>query len=346
MPGKDAAKKRAQAKADFIETRKQQKLREKDAKNLALPQNADQQKSGRVFSFPEDLAIAGSTIRPIVRFTCFERTGKSGGPTRHTVHFPCPPNIAFADNASYSSIDLGQIGAVQMAVQEGAQAGSGNIASNLMQGLSKNVDVGKLAADSLVSNIAPDVAERNRFAQKRIKNPNTNTTFGSVGIRTFSFSFKLVADSAKESQTADNIVSLFREMLYPTSTFDEQLTFLRYPPTWGIDFMTMVDGGLKRNPFLPMPFACYLTACNTTYNASANVFHDDGQPFEIDMTVNFQETRSLIRDDIQRLKSISIDVNGDPQAQAERGIAPTGLALTSQPDAFNYTPLAEPGEGE
>ena len=341
MPGADAQKARQENMAAFRDNQRAEKEAKKEAKQEAkLNKNLvsrPQQSSGRVFSFPEALAIAGEGIRPIIRFTCFERTGESGGPTRHTIHFPCPPNIAFADNASYSSIELGQIGAGQMAAQEGIQEEGGGFFSNLFKGFKKNVDMGKLAGDTIMSKIAPETNERNKFAQKRIKNPNTNTTFGSMGIRSYSFTFKLVADSEKESMTADRICNLFREMLYPTSTFDEQLTFLRYPPTWGIDFMTMVDGGLKRNPFLPMPFACYLTAVNTTYNASANVFHDDGQPFEIDMTINFQETRTLIRDDIKRLDDLSGDGN-DPEIQRQRGVAATGLARTTQPDNFSYVP--------
>jgi len=44
---------------------------------------------------------------------------------------------------------------------------------------------------------------------------------------------------------------------------------------------------------------CYLTSMSTTYNKSQSGMHYDGQPFEVDITLNFSESLALNRGDIE-----------------------------------------------
>ena len=46
--------------------------------------------------FPLNLASEGTGMRPLIRFTCFERDGENLN--RKTCYFPCPANIAFGEN--------------------------------------------------------------------------------------------------------------------------------------------------------------------------------------------------------------------------------------------------------
>ena len=74
--------------------------------------------------FPLSLASEGSGLRPMIRFTCFERNDDIL--QRRTCYFPCPANIAFADNANLGTIDLGMFGAGidQVMNQVGGTAGA------------------------------------------------------------------------------------------------------------------------------------------------------------------------------------------------------------------------------
>jgi len=293
------------------------------------------QKNGTILYFPNDLASADEALRPIIRFTCFERTGKTGGPTTHRIHLPCPPNIAFSDNAQYSSIDLGQMGAVTGQATENIQSGQG-IGEAIGQSVD-NIDITKIVATNVGQKIAPAATGNALFANKLIKNPNTNTSYTGSGVRAYTFNFKMVANSAEESIIIKHIHQLFRKQMYAAKTFNGEEGLLRYPPTWGIDFMKIKDNKLSRNDYIPVPYACYLTACNTTFNAAADSWHSEGQPFEVDVSINFQETRNLFREDIDRLESIAGDPN-NKQNQIQRGVSETGLALTQTPDQYNYTP--------
>ena len=51
--------------------------------SVSAPNFDPVQKNGSLYYFPKDLVSADEALRPVIRFTCFERTGKSGGPERH-----------------------------------------------------------------------------------------------------------------------------------------------------------------------------------------------------------------------------------------------------------------------
>ena len=42
----------------------------------------------------------------------------------------------------------------------------------------------------------------------------------------------------------------------------------------------------------------YLTQMTGTYNSSGNAFHADGGPTEIDISLTFQESKALTREDL------------------------------------------------
>jgi hypothetical protein len=52
------------------------------------------------------------------------------------------------------------------------------------------------------------------------------------------------------------------------------------------------------NTKLPQPLMCYLRNVSTTYNGASMVFHSDGNPTEIDLSLSFTEFRALTKQDI------------------------------------------------
>jgi hypothetical protein len=43
----------------------------------------------------------------------------------------------------------------------------------------------------------------------------------------------------------------------------------------------------------------YLTAINVNYNQTSPTFYEDGMPSEIDLSLTFQETKAISREDIK-----------------------------------------------
>ena len=67
-----------------------------------------------------------------------------------------------------------------------------------------------------------------------------------------------------------------------------------------------------------------------TYNATSNIFHADGAPLETDMSLSFQEQKSLTRKDLY-------DIEGDDGTDTESTIF-TGTEEVGDPEAATGTP--------
>ena len=138
------------------------------------------------------------------------------------------------------------------------------------------------------------VGEAILFNQKVVQNPNTNTSFQSSNIRTFAFTFKMVAKSPKESNAAKEIIKFFRFNMYP----EGDTVTLSYPPLFSIKFYI----GTKENTYIPRIAECYLISATATYNGSTNMVHEDGSPMEVEVALQFQENKALLKSDIKRLE--------------------------------------------
>ena len=261
------------------------------------------------------LELRSQSNRPCIEFTAYERG--EGVVNQHHIWFPCPASIAIADNAAYNTIELGAIGGqVLAAVDAGRDAGGGlgNTITAAAKAL-KQAELGDVAMQALpVGDTIKQVAS---FKSKTIMNPNTNTTFTGNGIRNFQFTFKMIAKSQKEADEIRKIHNKFRAFTYADSKNNAQNLTLSYPPVWTIKFL---DGNKNENRYIPKIYSCYCTALDSTYNATANLFHEDGAPIEVDVVITFQETRALTRTDINDMEAglngdRGVDDNGNPSIQ-------------------------------
>lgn len=239
------------------------------------------------------------------------------------VFLPIPPGLAFSDNISYNTINLGILGPTAVnAIQEltntvsGGQS-AGQALRNVVGGIKDRIQSGNAAAAaSIMNKILPVVGGSVagglagaavgalgseamggiiNYANRQVLSPNTNTTFESPGIRSFNFSFKLVARDKGDTEAIKSIVSFFRKYAYP----EGNTVLMKYPPVWTIKFYN----GAERNAYIPGIYGCYLTGINTAYNAGTNIFHADGSPVEVDCSLSFQETKVLTRTEIEKLNS-------------------------------------------
>ena len=241
---------------------------------------------------------------PVIQFTAFERDG--GAVKQHHLWFPCPAGISIADAATYNTIDLGAIGSTVRNIAAAGAEGQGLIDTMSKMGSSitsqlknaKASEIGAIAAQAIPFNDA--IAQQAQFDNKVIMNPNTNTTFGGNTIRNFQFQFKLIARSQAESEEIRKIHNKFRAFTYADSRSNSQNLILAYPPTWTIKFL---DTAKKENKYIPKIFSCYLTGFTSSFNPTTNIFHDDGSPLEVDISLQYQETRVLTRADIDNLEA-------------------------------------------
>ena len=263
-----------------------------------------------------------ATSRPMISFTIeFER-----GKVPNTIYFPCPGNIAFADNGNYKTIGLGAIGAYAadvFDVLEGGAKGGFSGAAKALKGIfdkrggtsglpdailegfmTSGKGFGSVAGVDLGAGLAS-------FASQKVVNPRENVTFENNSIRQFSFNFKLIASSAQEYRTIEAIHTIFQLAIYAQPI--ENTNLLRFPPTSEIKFL--FKG--KENPKIPKIHKTYLTGMTSTYNSSANSWRTNGEPLEVDFALTFQECRVLTRDDIEELLKDNPDRNKGDRAKLE-----------------------------
>jgi len=324
-------------------------------KGNLLGQGADALIPDRTVVSREDLRyplnLNSNTARPQVRFTCFEREDikKSGEKifnlVRRATYFPCPANIAFADNAALSTIDLGMFGAGLSdglnRTEGNKDAGVASLGGNFTKSGTIVQALGKLGIAGAKLAGAEGFVDKVTFANRIVANPFQNTAFQGSGIRSFTFNFKMIADSQEEALAIRHIHHRFRRYMYAgrlNQGKSDSAGFLQYPAIWEIEFLTGInDKGVMTNKFLPGIMACYLQNFNSTFNTTAPVWHVDGAPLEVDISMTFQEARALERTDIDNLHNMiekySTEGADDDDMMNARGISNKG---TSRATALNY----------
>tara|TARA_B110000858_G_C17806569_1_gene478313 strand:- start:4164 stop:5036 length:873 start_codon:yes stop_codon:yes gene_type:complete len=250
------------------------------------------------------LEVGNQPERPLIKFTAYDR--RDGNADQHHIYLPSPSGISFTEQADFSTIDLGVVAATAVSASQanGAMATMGAIGKGIggfFGGASKNL-----------ASMA-QVGDQFDFAEKTVKNPNTNTTFKANGMRNFSFAFKLVARNQKESEVIRKIHSKFRHFTYAARKGGSSNFIVDFPPVWTIRFMDQGKDSLSENTYIPRIFSCYLTQCNSTFNADANIYFNDKAPLVIDMNMTYQETRALTRNDIEDMENDQMQNRGIDQ---------------------------------
>jgi len=267
------------------------------------------------------MALRGQPNVHCIEFTAHEKGTK--GVRQHHIFFPCPANIAINDSATYNTVNLGTLGGAISSALENKEGGLKGMAASLKDQMGAATDsfkTGEIANAVAQKLLLPENLKAGMNLQSRtLLNPNTNTTFTGNAIRSFTFAFKMVASSPEEAELVRKIHSKFRTFTYANSRSDSQNLILEFPPTWTIRFL---DGRGNEIKYLPKIFSCYLVSIESSFNSTTNMFHSDGAPLEVDISVSYQETRTLTRQDIKDLESGSLG--------EDRGIdQETGAAKTS-----------------
>ncbi len=270
----------------------------------------------QMLTFPQNLQDFG---RPYIRFRCKTRPGE--GPVN--IHLPCPSGISFSDGASYSTIDMGLIDTVAEAAAATVSAFKN---SSSKGNLEAALDAAKVAKERVVGEFkavgtlgasilaarklgADKVAASLELRGKVVQNPKTNTAFSGNTIRSFQFDFKMIGRTKSEVATIDQIQNAFRNQVYAKRLGGGGL-MLKYPNQWEILFME--PSGSKELEYVPKIYSCYLISAATVVNSTSNTYRKDYSPYEVDVSLQFQETKVLTRDEIEALED-----KGDRESAAE-----------------------------
>ncbi len=210
-----------------------------------------------------------------------------------------PVAITLQDGVNYNNVDLGILGGnIAGAMASGQSLAASTIAGLenagtsfidvLKSGLDMSKPAGQVAAARFTRGTTGNIV---KLVGQVTTNPNTRVLFNNVNLRQFNFQFKMIPTSAREAEEIEKIVKHFRTELYPELI--AQNTGYKFPNAFGIS----VHHKNKHAKIQRFP-DCFLTAVDTVYNTTSGVFHKDGYPSEVDMTLRFQEMRALSKRDI------------------------------------------------
>ena len=238
---------------------------------------------------------------------------KGNGTPVGSVMLPLQKSLQFNDTVAYNVADLGVSGSMAGALMQGenpfegmlggdgkvtraagglaAQVISKNAAAVLGGALgSKAGTAGAVLGFGAGGSLGDGIGDTIKAASRVSANPNQRTLFDKVGMRDFSFTFKMVANNEKESREIRDIIQFFREELYPepvTTDTGVQLAY-EFPNMFDIEIKNFVGDSPS-----PKIQRCYLVGVQTNYNATASTMHPDGNFVEVDVVLNFKETTAL-----------------------------------------------------
>ena len=229
----------------------------------------------------------------LVESTFKNRTPKLADPKRE-VSLYLPIGLQYRDNVVYENFDM--MSTKVAAIAGGASALGKTASEGLSSGASSQQ--AKLAVLGLQSKLPAEVAGAIREGGQITTNPNTRALFKQVNIREFAFQFKFIPQSEREAEEVRSIIQFFREELYPTEIFD---TIGDTKISLGYNFPNKFQISVEYNDehVATKIKPCFLRDVGTTYNPQTMAMHKDGSFSEIEMTLNFQETKTLSRTDIQ-----------------------------------------------
>ena len=254
------------------------------AENQTNKEKTDKEAMGsETYMFPAELRRKADDGHPCIQFKVMQPANAT---QNVDIFLYQPTGISVSDGATYTNLDMGLLGAASGLAPSGGK-------TNFTE--SDSVAAGLLGKDAVASFTGLDIAKVGAIGalkQGIAANPYTRVAFEGTSVRTFEFNFKLIPESAKETETAKKIERTFRKFLYPKRSGSIALA---YPPLFKITFFTNGDP----SPYMPVIKPAYLTSLQTTFNESTNaVFQGTGAPIEVGLALSFQEERQLVRQDL------------------------------------------------
>ena len=250
----------------------------------------------------------------------FSYENNQGGEPYGSVTLPLQRDLRFSDNAQYETANLGVFGGMLESGLQGGSPFSGvttsngqltstvsslaaqTVAKTAGEGLGAAIGSVKGAAGAIVgatalSNSFEGLSPAVKSASRISSAPNQRTLFQQVQIRSFAFTFKMIANNAQEAAEIKNIVKFFRQELYP-----EKISLGETDIPLAYKFPNMFEIEVKNRFNKDAAFKiqrCYLRDVQTSFNATANGMHKDGNFIEVDISLAFQEIVALDKNKVR-----------------------------------------------
>lgn len=236
--------------------------------------------------------------------------------TTHQIALYLPQAIQVTDGVTYNTnMQLGFIGGLaEKAMQDGASV-AGRVASGAAGAIVAEANaftnpsaIGTGMADVLaqrrlqattISKTAVAAGFGLEAASQVTTNKNTRTFFQDVPMRSFGFSFSLIPTSKGEALEIEKIIKRFRTELYPeTIAVDGIRLGYKFPNRFQIKMKYNRNTSRSQNinlKFLPV----YMTSFASTYNPNSPMMHADGKWNQVDIQMQFTETRPISKADVR-----------------------------------------------
>ena len=236
--------------------------------------------------------------------------------TSHQVHLYLPQAIQVTDGVTYNTnMQLGFIGGLaEKAMQDGvsvagrvmggaagaivAEANAFTNPSKIGSGMADVLAQRRLQATT-ISKTAQAAGFGMEAATQVTTNKNTRTFFQDVPMRSFGFGFSLIPTSRGEAEEIEKIIKLFRTELYPeTIAVDGIRLGYKFPNRFQIKMKYNRNSGRGNDinlKFLPV----YMTSFSATYNPNSPMLHADGRWNQVDIQIQFTETRPISKADVR-----------------------------------------------
>jgi len=194
-----------------------------------------------------------------------------------------PNTFTATSSANYTEAKLGAVAGLLSRIGAGEQ-GNQDIANLGGQAARLAMETFAALPDAFGMNLQ-NIME---VSTRRVSNPHIEQRFESVSFREFQFVYEFAARSEQEMRAIDNIIKTFRFHMHPELI--PSGLFFDYPSMFDITVMHKNN----ENKYMHRISTCYLTSFTTNYT-STGVFatNRDGQPTEIQCTMNFREIEPL-----------------------------------------------------
>jgi len=234
---------------------------------------------------------------------------------KNLVYLPIPQSISDTNQVTWGSDSLDPLSAFGLSFgAEGVQdpgaaikkffsLGAEKVSAALKDPTTQSAVVAGLAGQAfgvLGGNVsATGLISR---ATGSIFNPNMELLFQGVNLRSFSFTFNMVARSRREGEEIKKIIRTFKKASVPkkNSTDDAKSgVFISAPDIFQLAYMK----GNSPHPFLNKFIPAALVNMNVNYTGS-NTYatYHDGTPVHITMQLDFQELNPIYFEDYEALE--------------------------------------------
>lgn len=249
-------------------------------------------------------------------------------PYKPDIYLPIPNSIQFADGISWTTEDFSVVGSNFGKAITGYVTNKGSIESvtSILQETAKS-SIPEFALDTLSG--IQKLGSREAISQgigNKILNPYTEQIFKGIGLRSFSFNWKLVPRNEYEQIIIHNIIKYLRYYSTPEATGEgindlipkpeegqatpqppqeEPLNdrWLIIPKSWKIDFKHNKKGQTDDMKFIPKLKYCVIKDISVNYTPDgywSTHYYKNEQPAPVayDLSINFQETEIITNSNI------------------------------------------------